>query len=49
MTKPTYADYLAYAKERGFQPMSEATFDRLVALGLDPIRNRWDSLSDYDF
>lgn len=43
---PTYAEYLAYAASRGFQPMKESTFDSLIACGFNPITSEWDSLAD---
>lgn len=48
---PSYADYVAHAASRGFQPMSESTFNKLVACGFNPITSQWDSLADnyHDF
>lgn len=46
LTMPTYAEYLAYAASRGFQPMKESTFDSLIACGFNPITSEWDSLAD---
>lgn len=37
----TYTNYLAYAKSKGFQPVSLSTFNALVLAGFNPITNRW--------
>jgi hypothetical protein len=34
---PTYAEYLAHARTKGFQPVSQATFDSLIRAGFNPI------------
>ena len=36
-----YAEYLNHAKAKGFQPLSEAAFNSLVAAGFNPITNTW--------
>ena len=38
---PTYEDYAAYAKSRGFLPMSKPTFDALIRVGFNPITSQW--------
>lgn len=37
----TYRDYVAYAKAKGFQPVSIQTFNALVLAGFNPITNKW--------
>ena len=34
---PTYTEYLAYAKSKGFQPMRETTFYAVIKAGINPI------------
>ena len=34
---PTYTEYLAYAKSKGFQPMREATFYAVIKAGINPV------------
>lgn len=41
MMRLTYANYLAYAKSKGFQPISLHTFNSLVLAGYNPIANTW--------
>lgn len=41
---PTYDEYLAHAKAKGFQPLGQVAFQKLAAAGFDPIRNKF--LSD---
>ena len=38
---PTYTEYLAYAKSKGFQPLSEKSFNSLVSAGFNPISNEF--------
>jgi hypothetical protein len=38
---PTYADYLAHAAKKGFQPIGEQAFDALIRAGFDPIVGVW--------
>ena len=35
---PTYTEYLAYAKLKGFQPMQETTFYAVIKAGINPIQ-----------
>lgn len=37
----TYANYLAYAQSKGFQPVKLTTFNALVLAGFNPITNTW--------
>jgi hypothetical protein len=37
----TYANYVAYAKSKGFQPVQLSTFNALVLAGFNPITNTW--------
>jgi hypothetical protein len=37
----TYANYVAYAQTKGFQPVSVTTFNALVLAGYNPITNTW--------
>ena len=39
----TYDDYLAYAAQRGFQPLSERAFNALRKAGFNPITNTWEN------
>jgi len=39
----TYADYVAHAKSRGFQPLSERAFTALRKAGFNPITNTWEN------
>jgi hypothetical protein len=34
---PTYTEYLAYAKSKGFQPMREETFYAVIKAGINPV------------
>jgi hypothetical protein len=34
---PTYTEYLAYAKRKGFQPMQATTFYAVIKAGINPI------------
>jgi len=43
MTTPTYAQYLAHAQAKGFQPVKESTFNALIACGFNPITNNFRS------
>lgn len=36
---PTYAQYLEHATTKGFQPVSEATFNAMLACRFNPITN----------
>ena len=38
---PTYQEYTAYAKAKGFQPIGEPAFHALVLAGFNPITNEW--------
>lgn len=38
---PTYAQYLAYAKTKRFQPLSEKSFNSLVSAGFNPLTNEF--------
>lgn len=38
---PTYAQYVAYAASKGFQPLGEAAFNALVASGYNPVSKDW--------
>ena len=40
---PTYAEYVAYAKERGFQPLGIRAFVSLLASGFNPISGQFSS------
>jgi hypothetical protein len=37
---PTYTEYLAYAKSKGFQPMREETFYAVIKAGINPITSK---------
>lgn len=37
----TYSDYLAYAKAKGFQPVSEKAFNSMRKAGFSPIANEF--------
>ena len=41
-TDMTYTDYINHAKAEGFQPLSEAAFEALRAVGFNPITNTWE-------
>lgn len=36
---PTYAQYLDHARAKGFQPLTESTFNALIACRFNPITN----------
>lgn len=40
---PTYAQYLAHAQAKRFQPVKESTFNALIACGFNPITNNFRS------
>jgi hypothetical protein len=39
LTMPTYTEYLAYAKRKGFQPMQATTFYAVIKAGINPINS----------
>ena len=41
---PTYQEYLAHAKAKGFQPVTETTFNALIACKFNPITNNFRSV-----
>jgi hypothetical protein len=38
---PTYSQYLIYSKNKGFQPLSEKSFNSLISAGFNPISNEF--------
>jgi hypothetical protein len=38
---PTYATYLFHARLKGFQPLSEPTFNSLIEARYNPITNQF--------
>lgn len=38
---PTYIDYVCYASEHRFQPLSEKAFLAMLRAGFNPITNTW--------
>ena len=38
---PTYEEYQAHAKAKGFQPLSPSAFVALIRCGLNPIANKF--------
>jgi hypothetical protein len=38
---PTYQQYLTYASNKGFQPLTEVTFNYLIAARFNPITSQF--------